>query len=113
MDHDAGVDRLFAVDPGEFVAQSMQLVRALRKEGGRAEAASVQELRRPTLSVWSVDQLARRCRTEVDLLLDAGHRLVTAQRAFAAGEGRDAFDHARERLRKALSGRERGPGDAR
>ncbi len=103
VDVEAGVDRLFGVDLGEFVRERTELVRALRAEGRRAEAASVEELRKPALSVWTVNQLARRCRNEVDLLLDAGHRMVTAQRALAPGEGRQAFDEARERLRTALN----------
>jgi hypothetical protein len=103
IDIDEAVDELFAVDPGEFVAARTGLVRSLRAEGRRAEAATVQELRKPTLPAWVVNQLARRHRKEVDLLLDAGNRLAVAQRALTAGEGRDAFDDARERLQESLS----------
>jgi hypothetical protein len=62
----------------------------------------VQELRKPTLSAWTVNQLARRRRKEIDLLLDAGHRLATAQRALLTGGGQKAFDEARKREQGAL-----------
>jgi hypothetical protein len=97
------VDGLFAVEPDAFVASRTELVRALRAEGRRDEAAEVQRLRRPALSVWAVNQLARRHRKEVDLLLDAGNRLAVAQRGLPAGEGRAAFDDARVRLQESLS----------
>jgi hypothetical protein len=103
IDLDEAVDGLFAVEPGEFVAERTALVRALRADGRRAEAATVAELRKPTLPAWAVNQLARRHRKEVDLLLDAGNRLAVSQRALTAGDGREAFDDARHRLQESLS----------
>jgi len=81
VDLEDELDRLYGLDLADFVAERTRLTRALRKEGRRAEAAQVQELRKPSLSVWTINQLARRRRKDLDLLLDAGHRLAMAQRA--------------------------------
>jgi hypothetical protein len=55
------------------------------------------------VAAWALNQLARRCRRDVDLLLDAGHRLREAQAGVLAGAARDAFEQARKTEREALS----------
>jgi hypothetical protein len=102
LDLDHELDRLYCVEPGEFVAERTRLAGALRKEGRRAEAAGVAELRKPSLPVWTVNQLARRERKDVDLLLDAGHRLAAEQMALLSGGDPRSFDEAREREQAAL-----------
>jgi hypothetical protein len=62
----------------------------------------VKELRKPSLSAWTVNQLARRNRKDVDLLLDAGHRLVAAQAEVVSGGDPARFDEAREREQTAV-----------
>jgi hypothetical protein len=96
------LDRLYGVDLADFVAERTRLAGALRKEGRQAEAARVQELRKPSLAVWTVNQLARRRREGVDLLLDAGHRLAVAQRALLTGGDQKAFERARKDEQAAL-----------
>ncbi len=103
LDLEAELDRLYGVDFDEFVQQRTRLVRALREEGRRAEAGGVQELRKPSLPAWTVNQLARRRRKDVDLLLDASHRLATAQRALLVGGDQRAFETARRRERTAVA----------
>jgi hypothetical protein len=102
LDLDAELDKLFSVELAGWVAQRTRLVRALKEEGRRAEAARVQELRKPSLPVWVVNQLARRRRKDVDLLLDAGHRLGAAQLALLSGGDPKAFADARKREQAAL-----------
>jgi len=97
-----GLERLFEVPLDEFVAARDQLVRELRKEGKDEQAAEVAALRKPTAPVWAVNQLARRHRREVDLLLDAGHRLRAAQAEPQPEKARDAFAKAREAEREAM-----------
>jgi hypothetical protein len=63
----------------------------------------VKSLRKPTVSAWAINQLARRERRDVDLLLDAGHRLREAQQGVLAGKDRTTLDEARETEREALS----------
>jgi hypothetical protein len=96
------LDRLFGVELADFVGERTRLTRALRKEGRRAEAAQVQELRKPSLSVWTINQLARRRPKDLDLLLDAGHRLAVAQRALLTGGDQKAFEQARKDEQAAL-----------
>lgn len=63
----------------------------------------MKSLRKPTVSAWAINQLARRERRDVDLLLDAGHRLREAQQGVLAGKDRTTLDEARETEREALS----------
>jgi hypothetical protein len=96
------LDPLFEVPLDEFVGVRNELARRLRKEGRDEQAAEVAALRRPTVPVWVVNQLARRQRRDVDLLLDAGHRLRAAQAESKPEEARDAFAKARDAEREAM-----------
>ncbi len=96
------LDRLFAVEPATFVAERDRIARELRGEGRREEAEQVKSLRKPTVSAWAVNQLARQNRREVDLLLDASHRLRQAQQGLLAGDDPRTFDEARQGQRDAL-----------
>jgi hypothetical protein len=58
---------------------------SLRKEDRRTGAAMLEELRRATLPAWTVNEVARRRRKDVDLLLDAPHRLASAHADSVAG----------------------------
>ena len=87
VDLEEELDRLYGEELSEFVRARTRLASALRKEGRRTEAEQVKELRKPSVSVWTVNQLARRHRKDIDLLLDAGHRLAAAQRALLTGDG--------------------------
>lgn len=97
------LDRLYTLEPDSFVAQRERLARGLRKAGQREEAEQVKRLRKPTLSAWTINQLARQERREIDLLLDAGHRLREAQQGLLAGEDRTSLDEARRTQRDALA----------
>ena len=99
---DDRIDRLFGLALDEFVAARNELVRELRKEGKEEPAAEVAALRKPTVPVWAVNQLARRQRRDVDLLLDAGHRLRAAQAEPDPEQARDAFAKARDAEREAM-----------
>jgi hypothetical protein len=102
VDLNAALDELFGVDPEAFVEERNRIAGELRKEGRRAEAAQVKELRKPNLSAWTVNQLARAYRKDVDLLLDAGHRLAAAQAEVISGGDPAGFDEARKREQEAL-----------
>lgn len=96
------LDRLFEVPLGGFVAARGDLVRRLRNEGKTDQAAEVAALRKPAVPVWVVNQLARRRRRDVDLLLDAGHRLRAAQAETDPGRAREAFAKARDAEQEAM-----------
>jgi hypothetical protein len=63
----------------------------------------VKALRKPTVSAWTVNRLAREERRQVDLLLDSGHRLREAQEGVLAGKDRTSLDEARRTEREALA----------
>ncbi|MGB2876404.1 MAG: hypothetical protein WBB76_13155 [Gaiellaceae bacterium] len=101
---DERLDRLYGLEPGSFVAERDRLVRELRSAGERDKADEVKQLRKPSLPAWTINQLARRERREVDLLLDAGHRLLEAQQRLLTGEDPGRLDDARRTERDALAG---------
>lgn len=96
------VDELFAQPLSQFVSARNGLARRLREQGRTEEAAEVAALRKPTLPVWTANQLARRRRREVDLLLDAGHRLRQAASERDPQKARSSIERAREAEREAL-----------
>ncbi len=102
IDLEHELDRLYGVELAEFVAERTRIAGALRKEGRRAEAQQVQERRKPPLSVWAVNQLARSRRKDVARLLEAGDRLAVAQLALLGGGERRAFERAAKAEREAL-----------
>ncbi len=76
---DDPVAALYGLPLDEFVPARNALARDLRKDGDKERAAEVAKLKRPSVAAWAVNQLARRNRKELDILLDTGHRLRTGQ----------------------------------
>ena len=103
VDLDRAGDGLYALPLEEFVSARNELAKRLRKDGDTEAAAEVASLRKPTLVAWAVDQLAHTRRREVDLLLDAGKRLVAAQQASISKGGRSELDAAQGSLRKSVA----------
>jgi hypothetical protein len=103
------LDRLYALPLNEFTAARDELAKRLRAEGERDLADEVKGLRKPTVSVWLVNQLARKREVDIKRLLKAGEALGKAQ-ATAKGfaEARSNEQHALERL--ASAAREAGVG---
>jgi hypothetical protein len=104
---DDAIDELYGADLDAFVADRAKLVRQLKDEGAKDEAEILAKLRKPTVFAWTLNQLARRERRDVDLLLDAGHRLREAQAGVLHGGDRVEFERAREIERDALRRLER------
>lgn len=102
LDLETTIDELYALDPDDFTGRRNELAKELRGEGRRAAAEQVKELRKPSLAAWAVNQLARRNRREVDLLLDAGHRARDAQRGLIEGDDSGGLEQALATERKAL-----------
>jgi hypothetical protein len=99
---DEAIDELYGADLDAFTAERTRLARELRGSGSRDDALELQQLRKPTVAAWALNQLARRNRRDVDLLLDAGHRLREAQAEALRGGDRESFEHARSNEREAL-----------
>jgi hypothetical protein len=104
VDLDTDIDRLYAASRDAFVAERGALVKKLRASGEREEAAEVATLRKPTLVAWTVNQLAHTRRRDVDLLLDAGKRIIDAQQTSISEGGRKELDAAQTSLRTAVNG---------
>ena len=102
MTLDDAIDELYGADLADFVSERTRLAKELRAQDQREDAEQVAKLRKPTAAAWAVNQLPRRHRREVDLLLDAGHRLRQAQAGVLRGEERAEFDRARATERDAV-----------
>jgi hypothetical protein len=86
-DLDAEIDRLFGLPPAEFTAARNDLALRLKRAGRREAAADVQSLRKPTVPVWTVNQLSRQNSGEVKALIEAAEELRASQeRALGGGE---------------------------
>jgi hypothetical protein len=98
------VERLFGLAPAEFVAARDEAARRLKRAGDAEAAARVKALRRPSLSAWAVNQLARERRADLARLLEAGERLRAAHEAAVAGAGATELRVATRAERQAVAG---------
>src|SRR5438034_9907423 len=73
------LDRLYGLPLDEFTAARNELATRLRKAGQADAAERVRELRKPSVAVWTVNQLARRYPDEIEELVEGGKRLRDAQ----------------------------------
>jgi hypothetical protein len=104
------LDRLYALPLNEFIAARDELAKRLRAEGERDLADQVKSLRKPTVAVWLVNQLAREREVDVRRLLKAGEALGKAQAtAKGFGEARRDEQEALGRLSSAARGSGVGP----
>jgi hypothetical protein len=99
------LDDLYGLALDRFIPERASLVRALRADGDREQAAAVAALRKPSVAAWAVNQLIRTQRPEVQELLAAGDALREVQTGVLGGSA-DARD-----LREAAA-RERDAVDA-
>jgi hypothetical protein len=90
------LDELFTAPAGEFVKVREALVRDLKREQRADEAADVHALRRPTVAVWGINQMAHGDGDRVAALVEAGRELEALQQEGAG---------AREELRAATRAR--------
>jgi hypothetical protein len=102
MDVDDEIDRLYGLPLEDFIPERNRAARAAKKAGAPGQAEAVSALRKPTVAAWAVNQLSRQSRREIDLLLDAGHRLLEAQRVSLATGERDELDRARRDQDEAI-----------
>src|SRR5216684_6529057 len=109
---DDSADPLFAVPPEKFVAARNELVSKLQASGNRKAASEIKALGRPSVAVWTINQLSRRQPEKVAALLEAGKRLRTSQGSL--GGGPDSADELRASAhaeRQALRDLIRAAGD--
>lgn len=93
---------LYGLPQEEFTKARDELAKELRKAGKKDAADEVKALRKPTVSAWTVNQLARRHPQDIKALVKAGDEMRKAQRAAVGGRGpqalRDATRSHKERL---------------
>jgi hypothetical protein len=96
------IDRLYGLPLEDFTRERNETAKRLRKEGERAKAARVQDLRKPTVSAWAINQLARKEKLLVRSLLSAVERVRKAQEKMLKGGSPDRLREASDVERKAL-----------
>jgi hypothetical protein len=92
-------DRLYALAPEDFTAARDA---EARRAGSRQLRAQVMALRRPTVSAWVVDRLAREQPDLFRQLLDLGPAMAVAQRE-GQGQALRALGHQRRELVAAVT----------
>ncbi|MEV1179251.1 hypothetical protein, partial [Nonomuraea sp. NPDC049784] len=85
MDLDEVAGRLYALPPSEFTAAREAEARAAKEAGDVRLAREIAKLRKPTVSAWAVNRLAREHPEELAELLDVGERLRAAWQEQDAG----------------------------
>jgi hypothetical protein len=95
---DEALDELYGASLDDFVAERKRLSLKL----GGDEARELVKLKKPNVAAWALNQLARRERRDVDLLLDAGHRLRQAQAGVLRGAEKESFEDARRKESDAI-----------
>jgi hypothetical protein len=81
----AVADRLYTLAPEDFVAGRNALVKELRGRGERGDAQAVAKQRRPTVSAWALNQVARSAPDLIAVLLTSGAALHRAMTDAVAG----------------------------
>lgn len=107
---DDDIGPLFSVRPADFVGERNATVKKLKAAGRRDDAATVEKLPRPTLSVWAVNQIARQEPALVRRLADAtaglqgGNRGVASSYAEVLAAHRDVLKALRLKAEELLNG---------
>src|SRR5262249_20323608 len=78
VDLDEVADRLYALSPDRFVAERDAAARTAKDAGDAGLARGIGGLRRPTVSAWAVNQVARARPDDLAELLDLGEDLRQA-----------------------------------
>ncbi len=99
------LDSLFATPPAKFIEERKRIVAALKGAGRKDEAKAVEKIPRPSLAVWTVNQIARRDPELVRRLGAITERLRVAAGAeygAAAAEHRQVLGALRDRAGEVL-----------
>ena len=100
---DDELNALFIVEPEQFVAARDAMVKRLKAEKRKDDAAVVGALRRPSPVVWAMNQVARRNPATVDELIRAGGAALRAQAALMDGGPVSALHEAVEYRRSVVA----------
>ncbi len=73
------MQRLYAVEPDEFMALRKSVVAEVKASGDAATAKEIGQLRKPSLAAWALNIVARERVSVVEGLADVGERMRGAQ----------------------------------
>lgn len=79
MGLDEALDQLYGATLEEFTAERNRLVKDLRAAGDDEAGATIKALRKPSVSAWAVNQLARRLPEDLDVLVRLHEQLGHAK----------------------------------
>lgn len=85
---------LYGLPLEEFTPARDALVRELRKGGKKEAAEEIKALRKPSVSLWAVNQAVRRHPQDAKALVKAGAELRKAQRSAVSGRDPGALQEA-------------------
>jgi len=98
--NDEALDRLYQAPPDRFIAERDAIAKSLKATDKQA-AAAVKALRRPPVTAWALNQVARARPGDLAALFDADAALARSQRE---GAGREALAEA-AKVRREVIGR--------
>jgi hypothetical protein len=98
MDLSQVADELYGLVPAEFRAVRDERVSQARAAGDRDLAGAIAKLRKPTVSAWLVNQLAREATGELTSLVELGEALREAQRTLDGGTLRELSTRRRSQV---------------
>jgi hypothetical protein len=99
---DREIERLLALPLDEFTSTRNDAVKRLKKAGEDEVAEQVAALTKPSVPVWTINQLARQEKPAMRALLDATAKLRKAQERALAGGDSDSLRAAQSQERDAL-----------
>jgi hypothetical protein len=99
VDFSSAADDLYGVPPAEFVETRKRLVQEAKAAGDAALAKRIGALRRPTLSAWAVNLLARPASGDLGDLLAVGEEM---RAAWGSGRGLGDLERRRAGLVRSL-----------
>jgi hypothetical protein len=102
-DEESELDDLYAAPLDQFVKVRNEIAGRLKKDGDEAAAARVAALKKPSVSAWTVNQLARSGSLDLQRLIKAGEALELAQSRAMSGKDSSGFEEARRDEAAAIS----------
>jgi hypothetical protein len=103
------LDKVYTALPADFVRTRNAVAKELADAGGARQAADVKRLRRPTVPVWALNQVARKEPRTLSAFVKAVQDLSKAQRSgtgvpAAIQAERDARQHVLARAEELIAG---------
>lgn len=95
IDEEEELAALYSIPLEEFTAARNDLAARLEAAGNKEAAIRVKRLKKPSISAWATNQLARNRQVDMARLLKAGEVLEKAQEAVLSGKPAD-FEKARQ-----------------